>query len=76
MTWVETLDCILDTYSEIGDIIQGLTRYKTLLVKHPFIKAHLENYYCAVLEFHRKPLDVYSRPSKSICCRALLEYYH
>ncbi|KAK4209150.1 hypothetical protein QBC37DRAFT_378333 [Rhypophila decipiens] len=59
-TWVETLDCLLDTYKEIGDVLPGLAQYKSLVPKHPFIKVHLENYYCTVLEFHRKALDVFS----------------
>lgn len=63
-TWVETLDCLLDTYSEIGDVLPTLTQYKTLVPKYPCIRIHLENYYCAVLEFHRKALDVFSRPSE------------
>ncbi|KAM7203083.1 hypothetical protein V8F33_002431 [Rhypophila sp. PSN 637] len=65
-TWVETLDCLLDTYKEIGDVLPGLTQYKNLVPKHPFIKVHLENYYCTVLEFHRKALDVFSRPNWKI----------
>jgi hypothetical protein len=63
-TWVETLDCLLDTYSEIGDVLPGLTQYSQLLDKHHFIRVHLENYYCAVLSFHLKSLHVFSRPSE------------
>ncbi|KAM7210934.1 Ankyrin repeat-containing domain protein [Rhypophila decipiens] len=65
-TWVETLDCLLDTYKEIGDVLPGLAQYKNLVPKHPFIKVHLENYYCTVLELHRKALDVFSRPNWKI----------
>ncbi|KAK4205537.1 hypothetical protein QBC40DRAFT_36628 [Triangularia verruculosa] len=62
-TWVDTLDCLLDTYSEIGEILPGLAQYRKLLPGHPHIRVHLENYYCDVLEFHRKALDVFARPS-------------
>ncbi|KAK3363959.1 hypothetical protein B0T25DRAFT_470206 [Lasiosphaeria hispida] len=61
-TWVETLDCILDTYAEIAEVLPGLTRYTSLLCKHPHIKVHLENYYCDVLGFHQKAVEVFSRP--------------
>ncbi|KAK0728767.1 hypothetical protein B0T26DRAFT_869746 [Lasiosphaeria miniovina] len=58
------LVCVLALISraEIGDVLPGLTQYRSLLDKHPQIKVHLESYYCAVLEFHRKSLDVFSRP--------------
>jgi lipopolysaccharide biosynthesis protein len=62
-TWVETLDCLLDTYAEIGEILPGLSQYGDLLKRHPYIGVHLHSYYCDVLEFHRKALSVFSRPS-------------
>ncbi|KAK3986135.1 hypothetical protein QBC44DRAFT_373441 [Cladorrhinum sp. PSN332] len=65
-TWVQTLDCLLDKYSEIGEVLPTLTQYRTLLDKHPNLRVHLENYYCDVLEFHRKALDVFSRSNWKI----------
>ncbi|KAI0536611.1 hypothetical protein GGR58DRAFT_381624 [Xylaria digitata] len=62
-TWVETLDLLLDTYVEIGEILPGLTQFRDFLGQHPFLKVHLENYYCDVLDFHRNALDVFSRPA-------------
>ncbi|KAK4225967.1 hypothetical protein QBC38DRAFT_510751 [Podospora fimiseda] len=60
-TWVDSLDCLLDKYTEIGEVLPGLTQYRTLLDKHPNLRVHLENYYCDVLEFHREALNVFSR---------------
>ncbi|KAK3300618.1 uncharacterized protein B0H64DRAFT_315062, partial [Chaetomium fimeti] len=62
-TWVETLDCLLDTYAEIGEFLPGLSQYESFLRNHPAIGVHLQNYYCDVLDFHRKALQVFSRPS-------------
>ncbi|KAI5461405.1 hypothetical protein BGZ63DRAFT_508560, partial [Mariannaea sp. PMI_226] len=62
-TWVETLDLLLDTYAEIGEILPGLTQFQRLLGKYPYLKMHLENYYCNVLDFHINALDVFSRPA-------------
>ncbi|KAH8684930.1 hypothetical protein BGZ61DRAFT_548682 [Ilyonectria robusta] len=62
-TWVETLDLLLDTYAEIGEILPGLTQFRNMLGQHPYLKVHLENYYCDVLSFHRNALDVFSRPA-------------
>ena len=56
---------MLDTYAEIGEILPGLTQLQNLLQQHPYLKMHLENYYCDVLKFHRNALDVFSRPGKS-----------
>ncbi|KAK4096488.1 hypothetical protein N658DRAFT_349284 [Parathielavia hyrcaniae] len=62
-TWVESLDCLLDTYAEMGEFLPGLSQYEKCLRRHPAIGGHLRNYYCDVLEFHRKALSVFSRPS-------------
>ncbi|KAF2190709.1 hypothetical protein K469DRAFT_733387 [Zopfia rhizophila CBS 207.26] len=62
-TWVETLDLFLDTYAEIGEILPGLAQFRNLLRQHPYLRVHLENYYCDVLDFHRNALDVFSRPA-------------
>lgn len=42
-TWCETLDCLMDTYSEIGEVLPGLTQYGALLEKHPNLRVHLVN---------------------------------
>ncbi|KAK5631888.1 hypothetical protein RRF57_007602 [Xylaria bambusicola] len=62
-TWVETLDLLLDSYVEIGEILPGLAQFRDFLGRHPYLKVHLENYYCDVLDFHRNALDVFSRPA-------------
>ncbi|KAI1196743.1 hypothetical protein F5X97DRAFT_202231 [Nemania serpens] len=62
-TWVETLDLLLDTYVGIGEILPGLTQFRDFLGQHPYLKVHLQNYYCDVLDFHRNALDVFSRPA-------------
>ncbi|KAK4214473.1 hypothetical protein QBC37DRAFT_387130 [Rhypophila decipiens] len=61
-TWCETLDCLLDTYVEIGEFLPGLSQYTTLLEKYPSLGMLLEKYYSDVLEFHRNALKVFSRP--------------
>ncbi|KAF2968408.1 hypothetical protein GQX73_g5171 [Xylaria multiplex] len=62
-TWVEALDLLLDSYIEIGEILPGLTQLRDFLGQHPYLKVHLEHYYCDVLDFHRNALDVFSRPA-------------
>jgi hypothetical protein len=59
------LDSLLDTYAEIGEFLPGLSLYEGLLRKHPNIGIHLQRFYGDVLEFHRKALSVFSRPSKT-----------
>ncbi|RYP45906.1 hypothetical protein DL768_007810 [Monosporascus sp. mg162] len=62
-TYTESLDVLLDTYAEVGDILPQLTRYENLLEKHPELRKYVESYYCDVLDFHRKALEVFSRPA-------------
>ncbi|RYP40562.1 hypothetical protein DL767_001562 [Monosporascus sp. MG133] len=62
-TYTESLDALLDTYAEVGDILPQLTRYENLLEKHPELRKYVESYYCDVLDFHRKALEVFSRPA-------------
>ncbi|KAH8592598.1 hypothetical protein B0O99DRAFT_716361, partial [Bisporella sp. PMI_857] len=62
-TWIETLDLLLDIYAEIGEILPGLTQFRNLLGQHPYLKVHLENYYCDILDFHRNAIYVFSRPA-------------
>ncbi|RYP71616.1 hypothetical protein DL769_004656 [Monosporascus sp. CRB-8-3] len=62
-TWVESLELLLDIYVEIGEILPGLTQFRNFIGQHPYLKVHLENYYCDVLDFHWNALDVFSRPA-------------
>ncbi|RYP59358.1 hypothetical protein DL769_008577 [Monosporascus sp. CRB-8-3] len=62
-TYTESLDALLDTYAEVGDILPQLTQYENLLEKHPELRKYVESYYCDVLDFHRKALEVFSRPA-------------
>jgi hypothetical protein len=73
-TWVETLDCLLDTYAEIGESLPGLSQYESFLRSHPAIGTHLRNYYCDVLDFHRKALLVFSRPCRPLPYLGYLPY--
>jgi hypothetical protein len=60
------LDCLLDTYAEIGEYLPGLSHYEALLGKYPRIGIHLQQYYDDVLGFHKEALLVFSRPSTTI----------
>ncbi|RTE70730.1 hypothetical protein BHE90_014874 [Fusarium euwallaceae] len=62
-TCVEALEGLLATYAEIGEILPGLTEFRSLLEQHPRLKVHLANYYCDILDFHRNAIDVFSRPA-------------
>ncbi|KAI0440377.1 hypothetical protein F4803DRAFT_527373 [Xylaria telfairii] len=64
---VETLECLLDTYVEVGEIIPGLRQYDALFGAAPFVLEVLEKYFCDILEFHRSALDVFARPSWKNC---------
>ena len=61
-TSINTLDCLLDTYVEIGEVIPGLQQYDQLFENCPAVREILERYWSDVLQFHRKALDVFARP--------------
>lgn len=61
---LETLDCLLDTYVEIGEVIPGLQQYDSIFRACPAVMEVLEMYFCDVLQFHANALDVFARPGK------------
>ncbi|KAF2993562.1 hypothetical protein E8E14_000024, partial [Neopestalotiopsis sp. 37M] len=62
-SYLDTLDVLLDTYGEIGEILPGLLNFETLYRQYPPVGKQLENYYCDVLEFNKSALEVFSRPA-------------
>ncbi|KAI1279464.1 hypothetical protein F5Y07DRAFT_43858 [Xylaria sp. FL0933] len=60
---VEVLECLLDTYVEVGEVIPGLRQYDELFGAAPLVLEVLEKYLCDILEFHHNALDVFARPS-------------
>lgn len=59
---IEALECLLDTYAEIGEVIPGLRQYDRLFQNCPVVREVLEKYFYDILQFHRSALDVFARP--------------
>ncbi|KAI0022441.1 hypothetical protein F4780DRAFT_197555 [Xylariomycetidae sp. FL0641] len=59
--WVEALECLLDTYAEIAEVIPSLTIYSSLFRAAPRAREVLEKYICDILEFHHLALDVFTK---------------
>ncbi|KAK7917369.1 hypothetical protein PG985_010977 [Apiospora marii] len=66
-TRVQTLEQLLDTYVEIGEVIPSLKQYETLFKEAPAVLEVLEKYFCDILEFHRNAMDVFARPGWRTC---------
>ncbi|KAJ3579030.1 hypothetical protein NPX13_g1537 [Xylaria arbuscula] len=62
-TRLETLECLLDTYIEIGEVIPSLRQYDQLFKAARPVLEVLERYYCDILEFHLNALEVFSSPA-------------
>ncbi|GAW14444.1 hypothetical protein ANO14919_038470 [Xylariales sp. No.14919] len=62
-TRLETLECLLDTYIEIGEVIPSLRQYDRLFKAAPPVLEVLERYFCDILEFHLNALEVFSSPA-------------
>ncbi|KAI0878364.1 hypothetical protein GGS24DRAFT_518152 [Hypoxylon argillaceum] len=60
---VESLECLLDTYVEVGEIIPSLQQYDQLFKAAPCVLEVLEKYFCDILEFHQNALSVFARPA-------------
>ncbi|KAI0402399.1 hypothetical protein F4802DRAFT_375189 [Xylaria palmicola] len=60
---VESLECLLDTYVEVGEIIPSLQQYDQLFKAAPCVLEVLEKYFCDILEFHQNALGVFARPA-------------
>ncbi|KAK6857173.1 hypothetical protein PG995_007360 [Apiospora arundinis] len=66
-TRVQTLELLLDTYAEIGEVIPSLWQYEALFKEAPAVLEVLEKYFCDILEFHRNAMDVFGRPGWRAC---------
>ncbi|KAI0402033.1 hypothetical protein F4802DRAFT_600410 [Xylaria palmicola] len=62
-TRLETLECLLDTYIEIGEVIPSLRQYDQLFKAARPVLEVLERYFCDILEFHLNALEVFSSPA-------------
>ncbi|KAI0200165.1 hypothetical protein F4808DRAFT_170914 [Astrocystis sublimbata] len=60
---LETLECLLDTYIEVGEVIPSLRQYEKIFQTAPVVLEVLERYFCDILEFHRNALEVFSSPT-------------
>lgn len=65
-TWVESFDELLDAYEEISENIPQLSEYGELFKRHAHMRKVLELMYGDILEFHRRALKFFNRPSKLI----------
>lgn len=63
-TWVESFDVLLDAYEEIGEKLPQLLEYGELFERHAHMRKVLELMYGDILEFHRRALKFFSRPSE------------
>ncbi|KAF3933793.1 hypothetical protein ABW20_dc0103625 [Dactylellina cionopaga] len=61
-TKVETLDLLLGTYEEIGEILHGVEKYDRLFRNYPDIQRILETYFYDILKFHFEVLEVFAKP--------------
>ncbi|KAK8876959.1 hypothetical protein PGQ11_001905 [Apiospora arundinis] len=66
-TRIQTLELLLDTYVEIGEVIPSLWQYEALFKEAPTVLEVLEKYFCDILEFHRNAMDVFGRPGWKTC---------
>jgi hypothetical protein len=62
---LETLECLLDTYVEVGEVIPGLRQYDQLFEAAPLVLETLERYFYDILEFHRNAMEVFSSPGRT-----------
>ena len=63
-TWVESFDVLLDAYEEISENLPQLLEYSELFKRHAHMRKVLELMYGDILEFHRRALKFFSRPSE------------
>lgn len=61
-TKIEALERLLDTYEEIGEVIQGLRQYDTLFRSHPDVRDVLQRYFYDILQFHQCVLRTFTGP--------------
>ncbi|KAM6511299.1 hypothetical protein FALCPG4_016301 [Fusarium falciforme] len=58
---LETLELLLDTYVEIGEVVPSLRQYEQMFKNYPYLGEVLERCFHDILEFHKEALDVFSR---------------
>ncbi|KAJ3459196.1 hypothetical protein MRS44_015269 [Fusarium solani] len=58
---LETLELLLDTYVEIGEVIPSLRQYELIFKNYPYLREVLESCFHDILEFHKEALDVFTR---------------
>ena len=66
-TWSESLDSLLETYERIGEEIPQLLRYQSLFHDNHYVRKALELIYGDILEFHKRALRFFKRPSRFLC---------
>ncbi|XP_044715654.1 zinc finger protein [Hirsutella rhossiliensis] len=59
---LDSFDKLLGIYSQVGDAIPGLVRYKATFERHSTLAAVLEDYYSDILRLHHEALSVFNRP--------------
>lgn len=64
-TWADSFDVLLDAYEEISENIPQLLEYGEIFNRHAHMRKVLELMYGDILEFHRRALIFFSRPSES-----------
>jgi hypothetical protein len=62
---IETLECLLDVYVEIGEVIPGLREYDGVFKTYPRVREVLERYFEDILQFHHNALEVFGKKCKS-----------
>ncbi|KAM0806795.1 putative NACHT domain-containing protein [Seiridium cardinale] len=60
-TKIDTLEFLLDTYVEVGELIPHLRQYDQLFRASPSVLEILERYFEDILRFHHNALRVFSR---------------
>lgn len=65
-TKFEALECLLDTYVEISEVMPYLKSYDSLFDAHPDVLHVLERCYEDILRFHHAALKVFQKPGTSI----------
>ncbi|KAH7145693.1 hypothetical protein B0J13DRAFT_525217 [Dactylonectria estremocensis] len=63
-TRINILELVLGVYQEIGDVLDGLGRYRRIFKKHTEARGILETYFDDVLQFHSGVLRVFPSQAK------------
>ena len=63
---MESFDVLLDAYEEISENLPQLMEYGELFKQHSHMRNLLEMIYGDILEFHKRALKFFSRPSEFI----------